>query len=258
MLASLGVNGDHHQPVLGVDIGGSGMKAALVDLETGTFASDRCRIDTPRPARPEPMREVFAQLVDHFEWTKPIGCTFPGVIHRLAIVETAANLDDSWIGVNAAELFSGIAGPVTMVNDADAAGLAEVAYGAGRGFDGVIFLLTIGTGFGTAIFNRGVLLPNTELGHIEIDGVDAEELATSRVLEEQGLELDVWAKRLERYLHRIEDLIRPDRIVLGGGISKRFADFAPHVSTRAELVPAHLRNQAGIVGAGLAVANRVC
>lgn len=258
MLASLDVTGDLQQPVLGVDIGGSGMKAALVDLRAGTLASERCRIDTPKPAGPEPMRDVFAELVDHFEWTSAIGCTFPGVIRNRSVVETAANLDAAWLGVDAAEQFGGLAGPVTMVNDADAAGLAEVAYGAGRDFDGVIFLLTIGTGFGTAIFNRGVLLPNTELGHIEIDGVDAEELATSRVLEEQQLDLDVWAERLERYLHRIEDLIRPDRIILGGGISKRFSDFAPFITTRAELVPAHLRNQAGIVGAGLAVANRVC
>jgi polyphosphate glucokinase len=156
--------------VLGVDIGGSGMKAAIVDPVAGQMITDRFRIPTPQPATPEAMASVFADLVAHFAWTGPIGCTFPGVVRQKAVIETAANLDPSWVGVDAAELFGTANTPVTMINDADAAGVAEMRVGAGRGRDGVVFMLTIGTGFGTAIFHGGRLLPNVELGHIEIDG----------------------------------------------------------------------------------------
>ncbi len=228
------------------------MKAALVDVRTGTLVTKRYRIETPRPAAPHAMGQVFKQLVDHFDHTSaPIGCAFPGVIRRNAVVGTAANLDDSWVGVNAAKLFSAEA-PVTMINDADAAGMAEIRHGAGKGIDGVIFMLTIGTGFGTAIFNDGVLLPNVELGHIEIDGVDAERLATSRAKKKQKLSRKAWAKRLEQYLNRLEDLVWPDLFIIGGGISKSFDEFAPLITTRAKMVPAHLRNNAGIVGAAIA------
>ncbi len=229
------------------------MKAALVDVESGALLTDRFRIPTPQPATPPDMAIVFAQLVEHFEYTGPIGCTFPGVIRRQAAVETAANLDPAWVGVNAAELFGSAATPVTMINDADAAGLAEMRLGAGKDIDGVVFMLTIGTGFGTAIFLDGKLLPNVELGHIEIDGVDAEELATSRVKKALGLSTEDWAARLERYLHRIEDMVSPDLIIIGGGISKNFDEFAPLISTRTTMVPATLRNHAGIVGAAMAI-----
>jgi polyphosphate glucokinase len=238
--------------ILGVDIGGSGMKAAIVDPSAGTMVTERHRIPTPKPATSESMANVFHELVAHFEWTRPIGCTFPGVVRNQSIIETAANLDSSWVGVDAASLFGTTHVPVTMINDADAAGLAEMRVGAGKGREGVVFMLTIGTGFGTAIFHDGRLLPNIELGHIEIDGVDAEELATSRAKKAEGLSITEWAVPLERYLHRIEDMISPDLFIIGGGISKSFDEFAPLLHTRAELVPAQLRNHAGIVGAALA------
>lgn len=228
------------------------MKAALVDPVAGKMLTERFRIPTPQPATPEAMAAVFADLVSHFDWTGPIGCTFPGVVRGQAIIETAANLDPSWVGVNATELFSTPDVPVTMINDADAAGLAEMRVGAGKDRDGVVFMLTIGTGFGTAIFHRGVLLPNVELGHIEIDGVDAEETATSRVKKAEGLSIEEWAPLLERYLQTLEALVSPDVFIIGGGISKHFDAFAPLLSTRAELVPAQLRNHAGIVGAAMA------
>lgn len=238
--------------VLGVDIGGSGMKAAVVDAREGVLLTDRFRIKTPQPADPVSMGAVMYELVQNFGWVGPIGCTFPGVIRGHSVVETAANLDESWIGVDAAKLFGTPTTPVTMINDADAAGLAEIRLGAGRGVDGVVFMLTIGTGFGTAIFHDGKLLPNIELGHIEIDGVDAEELATSRAKKAQKLSTKVWAKRLERYLGRIEDILSPDLIIVGGGISRKFDEFASLISTRARLEPAELRNHAGIVGAAIA------
>ncbi|MCL4117415.1 UNVERIFIED_CONTAM: hypothetical protein GTU68_046397 [Idotea baltica] len=228
------------------------MKAAVVDPVAGAMVTDRFRIPTPRPADPTAMAEVFEQLVAHFAWTGPIGCTFPGVVRRQAVIETAANLDASWVGVDAAALFASGGAPVVMVNDADAAGLAEMQVGAGKDRDGVVFMLTIGTGFGTAIFHDGRLLPNIELGHIEIDGIDAEEHATSRVKKALGLSMRDWAERLDRYVGTIENLISPDLIIIGGGISKDFDEFAPLLSTRAELVPAQLRNHAGIVGAAMA------
>lgn len=239
---------------LGVDIGGSGMKAAMVDVANGAMASDRRRIRTPESADPSAMAQVLRDLVDHFDWSGPLGCTFPGVIRRRSIIETAANLDHSWVGVDAAELFREACGsPVVMINDADAAGLAEMRVGAGVGAEGLVFMLTIGTGLGTALFNHGVLVPNTELGHIEIDGVDAELMASSRARENESLAFDVWAQRVEVYLGRIEDLLSPDLFIIGGGISKSFEDFAPMISTRAPMVPATLRNHAGIVGAAMAV-----
>lgn len=238
--------------VLGVDIGGSGMKAGIVDALCGAMVTDRYRIPTPQPATPEAMRQVFSDLASHFEWTGPIGCTFPGVVRNEATIETAANLDPSWIGVDAAALFSTADAPVMMINDADAAGLAEMTVGAGKGRDGVVFMLTIGTGFGTAIFHDHRLLPNIELGHIEIDGVDAEQFATSRIKKLEGLTMAEWAERLDRYVCAIERLISPDLIIVGGGISKDFDEFAPLLNTRCELVPALLRNHAGIVGAAMA------
>lgn len=248
------VHEDNMSPthVLGVDIGGSGMKAAIVDPSAGTMVTDRHRIVTPKPATAESMAQVFHDLVAHFEWTGPIGCAFPGVVRNQSTIETAANLDSSWVGIDAASLFGTPDSQVTMINDADAAGLAEMCVGAGKGREGVVFMLTIGTGFGTAIFHDGRLLPNIELGHIEIDGVDAEELATNRVRKAEGLSMKAWTVRLERYLRRIEDMISPDLFIIGGGISKSFDEFAPLLHTRAELVPAQLRNQAGIVGAALA------
>jgi len=239
--------------VLGVDIGGSGMKAAIVDVERCELTTRRKRIPTPQPANPHSMGMVFGALIDHFSWRGQIGCTFPGVIRDRRVVETAANLDSAWIGVDAAKLFrSSEMGPITMINDADAAGIAEMHVGAGRNAAGVVFMLTIGTGLGTAVFNGGELVPNTELGHLEIDGADAEDLASSRAMETENLPMDVWAKRLERYLGYIEDLLSPDLIIIGGGISAEFDAFGPLIETRASVVPAMLRNHAGIVGAAIA------
>lgn len=229
------------------------MKAAVVDPAAGTMTTDRFRIPTPQPATPAAMATIFEQLVSQFAWNGRIGCTFPGVVRNHAVIETAANLDPSWIGVDAADLLGSPATPVVMVNDADAAGLAEMRVGAGKGRDGVVFMLTIGTGLGTAIFHDGRLLPNIELGHIELDGVDAEELATSRAKKDEGLSMQEWAPRLDRYVCTVEDLISPDLIIIGGGISKDFDEFAPLLNARCEVVPAVLRNHAGIVGAAMAV-----
>jgi polyphosphate glucokinase len=244
--------------VLGVDIGGSGMKAAVVDVSTGKLTTSRVRIPTPKPAVPESMTPVFKDLVESLEWTGPIGCTFPGVVKSQKTIATAANLDESWIGVNAAKLFAKSlavsAGRVTMVNDADAAGVAEMQFGAGRKKQqGVVMMITIGTGLGTALFNNGDLVPNTELGHIEIDGADAEIHAAGRALEADEATLAEWALRFDRYLHRIEDLLWPDLFILGGGVSKKFEQFGPLLTTRTPTCPAKLRNNAGIVGAALNV-----
>lgn len=237
---------------VGIDIGGTGMKAALVDLVEGSLVTERVRYQTPQPATPAALAGVFTQLMTHFPPQSRVGSTFPGVIRQQRQVETAANLVDEWIGVDAAELFGTESCDVVVLNDADAAGLAEMRYGAGVGAHGAVFMLTIGTGLGTALFNKGELVPNLELGHIEIDGVDAEELASSRARKQQQLTLEAWAGRLSNYLDRIESLVSPDLIIIGGGISKQFDAFVPFLSTRAELVPAKLRNHAGIVGAALA------
>lgn len=238
--------------LLGVDIGGSGMKAALVDLETGVLASSRRRIPTPRPAVPDAMADVFAQLREHFAYDGPIGCTFPGVIAKHSVVRTAANLDPSWVGVDAAALFSTDTAPVTMMNDADAAGIAEMRHGAGRGVDGTVVIITIGTGLGTAVFTDGHLVRNTELGHLEIDGVDAETRASGRVLD-AGLSFREWAPRFNRYLATVHALLWPDLIILGGGISKEFDRWSRLLSVDVPIVAAELRNHAGIVGAAMMV-----
>ena len=226
------------------------MKAALVD-RSGALLTERFRIETPQPATPDSMADVFAQLTAHFEWKGPIGCAFPGVIRNHSVVETAANLDDAWVGVDAADLFGSVDSPVRMINDADAAGLAEMRQGAGQGVEGVVFMLTIGTGLGTAIFVDGTLVPNTELGHLEIDGAEAESRASSRAKKAEGLSMEAWASRLDRYLNHVEALLWPDLFIIGGGISKNFDEFAPLLNTRAALEPAVLRNHAGIVGAAL-------
>lgn len=240
--------------VLGVDIGGSGMKAAEVHVGKGLLVTDRFRIETPQPATPQAMSQVMNELIDHFEWSGPIGCAFPGVIRRSAVVDTASNLDSSWVGVDAAQLFERNGSSITMINDADAAGLAEIRLLNEDEVQGVVFMLTIGTGLGTAIFTNGVLVPNTELGHLEIDGFDAEDRASSRARKAQGLSMQEWAARLQIYLAHVEDLFSPDLFLIGGGISKSFDEFAPMLQTRAKIQPAALRNHAGIVGAALSAA----
>ncbi|WP_010146567.1 polyphosphate--glucose phosphotransferase [Serinicoccus profundi] len=239
--------------VLGIDIGGSGIKGAPVDLDKGEFATERERIPTPEESTPEAVAEVVAQIVEHFGGDiakgSPIGITVPAVVHH-GVVRTAANIDPSWIGTDADTLFTERVGrSVHVMNDADAAGVAEMHYGAGRGNEGVVLLTTLGTGIGTAMFMGGELLPNTELGHLEIDGHDAETRAASSAREREELSWEDWAERLQRYYSHVEDLLWPDLIIVGGGVSKKAEKFLPLLHTRAPIVPAQLKNDAGIIGA---------
>jgi polyphosphate glucokinase len=235
----------------GIDIGGSGMKAAPVDLADGTLAADRFKIQTPRPATPAAMADVVAQLVVHFEWSGPVGVTFPAVVRR-GVTLSAANVDKSWIGTDADALFTKTVGhDVVVVNDADAAGLAEMRFGAGRGRDGVVIVLTFGTGIGSGFFVDGVLVPNTELGHLEIDGHDAEHRAAASARDREKLSWVDWAKRVEHYLTTIVKLFSPDLIIVGGGASRKAERWLPEIDVGTEVVPAALTNEAGIVGAAL-------
>ena len=242
--------------VLGIDIGGSGIKGAPVDVEEGSLTDDRYRLETPKPATPDAVGAVLAEVAGHWKGGDPMGVTFPGVV-RNGVIATAANLDPSWIGVDAAALFAEHAGRRAVVlNDADAAGVAEVAFGAGRNVRGVVLLLTFGTGIGSALFLDGRLVPNTELGHLELNGADAELHASDRIREEQDLSWTDWADRLQDYLHVVERLLVPDLIVLGGGVSKKADRFLPHVKVDTPVVPAVLQNNAGIVGAAMATTGR--
>lgn len=236
----------------GIDIGGSGMKAAVVDVVAGELASERIRIPTPRPATPEAMAEVAAELVSRHGWSSPIGVGFPGIV-RHGRVLSAANVDDGWIGVDADRVFSEACGvDVAMVNDADAAGLAEVRWGAARDVPGVVLVLTFGTGIGSALFVDGTLVPNTELGHLELDGHDAEDRAAASAREREGIGWAEWAPRVEHYLRHLEMLFSPDLIVVGGGASKAADRWLPRISIGTPIVAAAMANNAGIVGAALA------
>jgi polyphosphate glucokinase len=235
----------------GIDIGGSGIKGAPVDLDTGTLAEERLRLPTPQPSTPKAVAAVVAEVCEHFGWTGPFGCTFPAVVTN-GVVRTAANVDREWVGTDITRLLQDVTGsPVDALNDADAAGLAEVAYGAARGRRGAVLLTTLGTGIGTALLVDGVLVPNSELGHLEVDGNDAEKRAADMVRERDGLSWERWAKRLQRYYRELEDLLWPDLFVVGGGVSKKADKFLPLLDLRTEIVPAQLRNEAGIVGAAL-------
>jgi len=235
----------------GIDIGGSGIKGAPVDLKQGEFADDRLRIPTPQPATPEAVARTVREIVDSFDLDKkvPIGVTFPAVMLH-GVAQSAANVDDSWIGTDAQALFSQATGrKVVAVNDADAAGYAEARYGAAKGVDGVVMVVTLGTGIGSALVVDGVLVPNTELGHLEIDGFDAETRASDAARDRDGLDFPQWAQRLQRYFSVVEMLFSPDLFVVGGGVSKHHEKFLPLLDLRAPIVPAELRNAAGIVGA---------
>ena len=238
--------------VLGIDIGGSGIKGAPVDVEKGVMLTERYRIPTPQPAKPKPVAKTVAEIAQYFEWDGPIGCGFPAAVQH-GITRTASNVDNKWIGTNAAALFSKATGcQVKVINDADAAGLAEMAFGAGKGRKGVVLLVTIGTGLGTSLFTDGVLLPNTELGHIEIDCEDAELMASDAARQRDELSWKKWGKRLDTYLDRMEQLLWPDLIILGGGVSKKHEKFMPYLTVQAEIVTAQTFNEAGIIGAALA------
>lgn len=238
--------------ILGVDIGGSGIKGAPVDLETGELMAERFRIPTPQPSRPKDVADVVAELVKHFEWEGPLGCTFPAIVKN-GVVLSAANVDHAWIDTDGQTLLrKKTKRPVILVNDADAAGVAEMAFGAGKGQQGVVLMLTLGTGIGSALFLDGNLVPNTELGHLEIRGKDAEERATDRIRQEKELSWKKWAVHVEEYLQRVEALFSPDLFIIGGGVSKKSDKFLPLIQTRTRIVPAELLNDAGIVGAALA------
>jgi polyphosphate glucokinase len=240
--------------VLGVDIGGSGIKAAPVDTETGELTAERQKLLTPQPATPDAVAKVVAQLVRGFEWAGPAGITFPGVVAD-GVVLTAANVDSSWIGVDAVKLFGAAAKlTVTVLNDADAAGVAEMRFGAGKDVSGTVLVLTLGTGIGSALFTDGVLVPNTEFGHIQIRGKDAEKRASDHAREERDLSWGAWADRVDEYLEHMEALVWPGVIIIGGGVSRKADKFVPLLTRlRAKVVPAALMNDAGIIGAALAV-----
>jgi polyphosphate glucokinase len=239
------------EQAFGIDIGGSGMKAAPVRLATGELTAERFKILTPHPATPEAMAPVVAELVDHFDWTGPIGVTFPGIVRR-GVTLSAANLDKHWIGVDADALFTAACGQdVHVVNDADAAGLAEMRFGAGRDVKGVVLVLTFGTGIGSGMFIDGVLVPNTELGHLEVDGKDAEGRAAASARDREELSWKDWAKRVQRYLETVVRLFSPSLIIVGGGASRKADKWVPLLDVGTEIVPAALENEAGIVGAAL-------
>jgi polyphosphate glucokinase len=239
---------------LGIDVGGSGIKGAPVDLDKGEFAQERVRIDTPTESTPEAVCDIIAQIVEQFDEVhdgSPIGVTIPGVVQH-GVVKTAANIDKSWIDCEIEKLLEDrLQHDVVVVNDADAAGVAELWYGAAKGQDGLVIMTTLGTGIGTAVINRGVLVPNSELGHLEIDGIDAETVAASSIKTAEGLSYEEWATRLQRYYRHLEDLMWPDLIVVGGGVSKKAHKFLPLLELRTPIVPAVLRNAAGIIGAAV-------
>ena len=237
----------------GIDIGGTGIKGAPVDLATGKLLSARKKLDTPHPATPEAVTEVVKEVVSSFGWTGPVGATFPGVVIG-GTIRSAANVDKAWIDTSAAGLFSKALGSdVVVLNDADAAGVAEMAFGAGAGVRGAVLMLTFGTGVGSALFTDGVLVRNTELGHIEIRGKDAEKRASEHAKEEHGWGWKDWTERVSEYLQHIEALVSPELIIVGGGISKESEKWVPMLTgIRARIVPARLLNDAGIVGAAMA------
>jgi len=243
--------------IMGIDIGGSGIKGAPVDVEKGEFLAERERIETPQPSTPARVAEAVVELIKKFDWRGPIGCTFPAIVQH-GVIRTAANVDKTWIGTNGEALFSDSTGcPVRVLNDADAAGVAEMTFGAGRGRKGVVILLTFGTGIGSAIFNDGILLPNTEFGHVELRGKDAEHRAAARIKTEKDLSWKAWGGRVDEYLKYMELLFSPDLFIIGGGVSKKFEKFIPYLQTQAEIVPAQLQNDAGIVGAAMAAKDLV-
>ncbi|GAB3588890.1 polyphosphate--glucose phosphotransferase [Calidifontibacter terrae] len=244
---------------LGIDVGGSGIKGAPVDLSTGQFAADRLRIPTPEKSTPENVVKVIAQIVEHFAdqiGNEAVGITLPAVVTH-GVVRTAANIDKSWIDTDVEKLLEKtLKRDVVVMNDADAAGVGELQYGAAKGQEGLVLVSTLGTGIGSALLNHGVLVPNTEFGHLEIDGHDAESRAADSVRDAKDMSWEKWAKRLQTYYSHIEMLLSPDLIVVGGGVSSKSEKFLPLLDLRAPIVPAKLENAAGIVGAAWSAANK--
>ncbi len=237
---------------MGVDIGGSGIKGCLVNVETGELETPRFRLPTPEGGKPDPMAAVVQEVVSHFDHKGPVGYGFPSVVLN-GVIFTAANIDKSWIGRDAAALFkSATKCPAYVLNDADAAGIAEMKFGVGKDYQkGVVLMLTLGTGIGSAIFLDGKLVPNLEFGHLEIRGKDGEKRASDAVRQEKKLSWKKWAERLQEYLSRVEGLVWPEVVILGGGVSKEWQKFVPFLNLRAKILPAQLFNQAGMIGAAL-------
>ena len=248
---------------VGVDVGGSGIKAAVVDVGVGTLVSTRLRIPTPEPSSPDQVVPAIVRIVKRSlkdggvdPRGVPVGVTMPSVVID-GVTKTAANIDSAWVDYDlAGHLRGALSGPVVVLNDADAAGLAEMRFGAGRGQAGVVFVLTLGTGLGSGLFNDGVLVPNTELGHMEIRGRDAEKRSAAAARIRRGLSWKAWASDLDEHLHAIDKLFWPNLIILGGGVSKNADKFVPRLTVRPPVVPATLRNDAGIVGAAMAASER--
>lgn len=238
----------------GIDIGGSGIKGARVDLSTGEFIGDRIKIATPQPATPDAVAEVVAEILSEAEWDGPVGITVPAVVHE-QVALTAANIDPEWIGTDVHELFHRHLGDreITVLNDADAAGIAEVTFGHPDAREGSVILLTFGTGIGSAFLMDGELFPNTELGHLIIDGVEAEHRASGSVKEDKDLSWKKWSAEVSRVLTEYERLFYPGLFVVGGGISRKHEKWVPLLDVQTKVVPAQLRNRAGIVGAAMAV-----
>jgi polyphosphate glucokinase len=240
--------------VLGIDIGGSGIKAARVDTQKGELLTKRVRIDTPSPSTPKAVAGAIGKLVERLEWTGPAGCGFPGVV-RNGVILTAANVSKQWVGVKGdALLRDKVGGTVAFANDADVAGIAEMRFGAGRGRDGLVMMFTLGTGIGSALFMNGVLVPNVELGHLEMQGREAEKWASSRARKVEDLSWKAWGRRVNAFLGRMHAYFWPELIIIGGGVSRRFEKFRDELHVKCEVVPAVLENRAGVVGAAVLAA----
>jgi polyphosphate glucokinase len=241
----------------GIDIGGTGIKGAVVDTDTGKLISERVRILTPQPSTPQAVAQVVAKLVNGADWHGRVGATFPAVIKN-GIAKSAANVDPSWIDTDVDKVFTEAvhAGEVIVLNDADAAGIAEARFGAAKGVAGVVIMLTFGTGIGSALLLDGKLVPNTEFGHLELDGYDAEKRAAASVRDEDGMSYKRWAKRVQKYMRHVERLFTPDLFVVGGGISKHSDKWVPLLELNTPVKPAELLNDAGIVGAAMAAIER--
>ena len=242
----------------GIDVGGSGVKGGIVDLDTGLLIGDRFKLPTPQPATPQAVADTVAAVVKEFAWEGELGVTYPGVVEH-GVVRTAANVDKAWIGTNVVDIISGALDgqPVTVLNDADAAGLAEEQFGAGKDNTGVIVLLTFGTGIGSAVIHNGILLPNTEFGHLEVGGKEAEHRAASSVKERKEWSYERWTEEVTKVLVAIENAIWPDLFIAGGGISRKADKWIPLLKNRTPVVAAALQNSAGIVGAAMAAARDV-
>lgn len=242
--------------ILGIDIGGSGIKGAIIDVESGCLKSERIRIPTPSPASPQAVAATVAELVQQLNWQGLIGCGFPAIIVN-GVAKSAANIDPAWIGTDVAALLTAATGcPCVVINDADAAGLAEMRFGVGKNRAGSVIVITVGTGLGSAFFSNGMLYPNTELGHLRLKAGPAERYASAAVRKKEALSWNAWSKRLNRFFSHVERLFSPELIIIGGGISRKHEKFFPLLDTRAELLPAQFRNQAGIIGAACRAAEQ--